>query len=92
MNEGTILRNLERELTTPAKQPREAYAQPQYREPQAEIDPIVKGLLAHLPASGDVWPEEARKLWLELLGGSFRLIYKEAEKPPVQERAPVTSG
>jgi hypothetical protein len=41
------------------------------------IDPIIQGLLARLPKSGDVWPEAERKLWLELLSGSFRLIYKD---------------
>lgn len=41
------------------------------------VDPIIGGLLARLPKSGDVWPEADRKLWLELLAGSFRLIYKE---------------
>jgi hypothetical protein len=30
-----------------------------------------------LPKSGDVWPEAGRKLWLELLSGSFKLIYKD---------------
>jgi hypothetical protein len=43
----------------------------------AVIDPIIQGLLARLPKSGDVWPEEQRKLWLQLLEGSFRLIYKD---------------
>jgi hypothetical protein len=28
--------------------------------------------------SGEVWPEAERKLWLQLLEGSFKLIYKEA--------------
>jgi hypothetical protein len=41
------------------------------------IDPIIRGLLSRLPKSGDVWPEEQRKLWLGLLEGSFRLIYKD---------------
>ena len=45
-----------------------------------EIDPIIRGLLARLPKSGDVWPESQRKLWLKLLAGSFKLIYKDA--PP----------
>ena len=27
--------------------------------------------------SGDVWPVEDRKLWLQLLKGSFKLIYKD---------------
>jgi hypothetical protein len=29
--------------------------------------------------SGDVWPETERKLWLQLLEGSFKLIYKDKE-------------
>jgi hypothetical protein len=41
------------------------------------IDPIIAGLLKRLPKSGDVWPTEDRKLWLELLEGSFKLIYKD---------------
>jgi hypothetical protein len=43
------------------------------------IDPIIRGLLARLPKSGDVWPEAERKLWLDLLAGSFRLIYKDKD-------------
>ena len=34
-------------------------------------------VLSRLPKSGDVWPETDRKLWLQLLEGSFKLIYKE---------------
>jgi hypothetical protein len=41
------------------------------------IDPIIGGLLARLPKSGDVWPESERTLWLDLLKGSFKLIYKD---------------
>jgi hypothetical protein len=41
------------------------------------VDPIIKGLLVRLPKSGDVWPEADRKLWLQLLEGSFKLIYKD---------------
>jgi hypothetical protein len=37
----------------------------------------IRGLLARLPKSGDVWPEQERNLWLELLKGSFKLIYKD---------------
>jgi hypothetical protein len=47
-----------------------------------DIDPIIRGLLARLPKSGDVWPEAERKLWLDLLAGSFKLIYKDAPPPP----------
>lgn len=42
-----------------------------------KIDPIIQGLLSRLPVSGDVWPEADRKLWLQLLEGSFKLIYKD---------------
>ncbi len=41
------------------------------------VDPIIRGLLVRLPKSGDVWPKEQRKLWLQLLEGSFDLIYKD---------------
>jgi hypothetical protein len=44
-----------------------------------EIDPIIRGLLARLPKSGDVWPEADRKLWPQLLEDSFKLIYKDQE-------------
>ena len=41
------------------------------------VDPIIQGLLARLPATGSAWPESERKLWLTLLEGSFKLIYRE---------------
>jgi hypothetical protein len=60
---------------------------PAEREPErsggGEVDPIIRGLLARLPKSGDVWPVTQRKLWLDLLEGSFRLIYKDAPEIPV---------
>jgi hypothetical protein len=43
------------------------------------IDPIIGGLLKRLPKTGDVWPEADRKLWLQLLEGSFKLIYKDGD-------------
>ena len=48
-------------------------------ESRPGIDPIIAGLLKRLPKSGEVWPEAERKLWLQLLEGSFKLIYKEKE-------------
>jgi hypothetical protein len=48
-----------------------------------DIDPIIRGLLVRLPKSGDVWPEPERRLWLDLLAGSFKLIYKDA---PTQQK------
>jgi hypothetical protein len=56
----------------------------------AEIDPIIQGLLARLPKSGDVWPEPERKLWLELLAGSFKLIYKNAPSDSGVAESPTT--
>jgi hypothetical protein len=44
-----------------------------------DVDPIIQGLLARLPKSGETWPEAERKLWLQLLEGSFKLIYKDAD-------------
>jgi transcriptional regulator with XRE-family HTH domain len=42
-------------------------------------DPMILGLLSHLPTAGSVWPNADRKRWLQLLEGSFDLIYKENE-------------
>lgn len=42
-----------------------------------ELDAIIAGLLKRLPKAGEVWPELERKLWLQLLEGSFKLIYKD---------------
>ena len=47
-------------------------------EPPA-IDPIIGGLLKRLPPSGETWPKAQRKLWLQLLEGSFDLIYKDSD-------------
>jgi hypothetical protein len=49
-----------------------------------KIDPIIAGLLARLPKSGDVWPAADRKLWLQLLEGSFGLIYKDKTNEPAK--------
>lgn len=57
-----------------------------------EIDPIIRGLLARLPKSGDVWPEAERTLWLELLKGSFKLIYKDKGKEDDQRMRPQQIG
>ncbi len=87
-----VLRGLERELSIPPRQDPRGYASPQHREPQGEIDPVVKGLLTHLPVAGSVWPSAERTLWLELLEGTFRMIYVETEKGAgPQPDAPTTS-
>lgn len=49
-------------------------------------DPIIAGLLKRLPKSGEVWPTEERKLWLQLLEGSFKLIYQDG--PSSAQRMP----
>lgn len=46
------------------------------------IDPIIKGLLQRLPAPGEVWPQAARKAWLNLLEGSFGIIYQDQTVKP----------
>lgn len=53
------------------------------------IDPIIDGLLQRLPKTGDVWPEADRKLWLQLLEGSFKLIYKDKVAPSSPEVPPL---
>jgi hypothetical protein len=58
-------------------------------EPPA-IDPIIQGLLSRLPKSGDVWPEADRKLWLQLLEGSFKLIYKDKSDKKAHARRTLT--
>jgi hypothetical protein len=42
-------------------------------------DPIIQGLLGRLPKAGQIWPDAERKLWLQLLEGSFKLIYKDKD-------------
>jgi hypothetical protein len=51
---------------------------------QPEIDPIIRGLLARRPKSGDVWPDAERKLWLQLLEGSFKLSIRTRKRPPTE--------
>jgi len=52
-----------------------------------KIDPIIQGLLSRLPKSGDVWPEPDRKLWLQLLEGSFKLIYRDKPETETEGEA-----
>jgi hypothetical protein len=49
------------------------------------IDPIIAGLLKRLPKSGAQWPKAQRKLWLQLLEGSFDLIYQDSEAKQGEE-------
>ena len=41
------------------------------------LDPLIKALLEHLPASGSDWAKTERQKWLTILSQSFELIYKE---------------
>lgn len=41
------------------------------------LDPIIRGLISRLPKAGDVWPSAERKLWLEILENTFKLVYKD---------------
>ena len=54
---------------------------PLFQSALESVASIIKGLLARLPKSGDVWPEADRVLWLELLKGSFKLIYRDKLEP-----------
>lgn len=49
-----------------------------------DVDPIIRGLLVRLPKAGGKWPEAERKLWLQLLEGSFKLIYKDGDESAAQ--------
>jgi hypothetical protein len=40
--------------------------------------------IRRLPKSGDVWPEGQRKLWLELIECSFKLIYNDKSDSKVR--------
>jgi hypothetical protein len=42
-----------------------------------ELDPLIEALLGHLPPPGDVFAAEDRKLWLQILELSLKLIYDE---------------
>lgn len=45
-----------------------------------QLDPVIEAMLEHLPAPGDYWSKEQRKLWMQMLELAFELIYEE--QPP----------
>lgn len=47
-----------------------------------DLHPFIQGLLKELPASGTVWPEPERKLWLDTAASIFKMIYKDQVPPP----------
>lgn len=55
-----------------------------------QLDPLIDALLDHLPAPGDPFPAEDRKLWLQILELAFKLIHPEetADEPaePTQQQ------
>lgn len=42
-----------------------------------ELDPLIDALLEHLPAPGDYFSPDDRKLWLQILDLAFKLIYDD---------------
>ena len=56
---------------------------------QAELDLLIRAaLLANLPRSGSVWPEEKRKEWLRLAETIFMLVYYVDEQEHEWENTP----
>jgi hypothetical protein len=53
-------------------------------EPAAagDLDPLIAGLVARLPGSGEPWALADRKLWLEVMEKNFQIVYHEPEPPP----------
>jgi hypothetical protein len=62
-------------MTKPKSQSNRASPDPETGE--YHLDPIIDGMLERLPAPGDPWAVEERKLWLEILEKVFELIYPE---------------
>ena len=46
----------------------------------AELDPIIDGLLTHLPAPGDPFPRKERDLWMQIMGLTLELVYPDDEE------------
>ena len=48
---------------------------------QAELDLLIRAaLLANLPRSGSVWPEEERQEWLRFAEMIFKLVYEDEQQ------------
>ena len=58
------------------------------RNEPPNIDPIIRGLINKLPAPGDVWPNVQRKLWLEILENTFKLVYRDQREASEPESKP----
>lgn len=58
-----------------------------------ELDPLIDALLEHLPAPGDPFPPEDRKLWMQILDLILKLIHPDAEpNEPGNEQQPEQPG
>jgi hypothetical protein len=55
-----------------------------------ELDPLIDALLEHLPAPGDYFSQEDRKLWLQILELSLKLIYED--QPQAEATEPAMHG
>jgi hypothetical protein len=54
---------------------------------QAELDLLIRAtLLANLPRSGSIWPEEERQEWLRLADTIFKLVYEDGNRSSVRLR------
>lgn len=71
----------------PTRQPEEATIAKPKSQSQAEydaangLDPLIDALLEHLPAPGDYFAPEQRKLWMQLFELSLKLIYHDEPDP-----------
>jgi hypothetical protein len=56
---------------------------------QAELDLLIRAaLLANLPRSGSVWPEQERQEWLQLAEAIFEMVYRDGVRPYLREINP----
>lgn len=59
------------------------------------LDPVIKSLVDKLPPPNSVWADPDRKLWLQILESSFKLVYKDepiALPPPISKPAEEDGG
>jgi hypothetical protein len=49
------------------------------------LDPLLDALLIHLPAPGDYFSPNDRKLWLQMCELSFQLVYESEPEPEPTE-------
>lgn len=53
-------------------------SQAEYQESNGhELDPLIDALLLHLPAPGDYFSADDRKLWLQIFELALKLIYED---------------